>query len=85
MSRIVEHHVAIPDPTTEENPRIELHLNTEIVALEGGMGLQRVLWRERKTGESSSHEIRHIFIMAGASPDGMVAGLHCASCGVAVR
>jgi thioredoxin reductase (NADPH) len=30
--------------------------------------LERVTWRDKKTGESSVHDIRHVFIMAGASP-----------------
>ncbi len=51
-----------------KNPRIDLHLNTEIVALEGGARLERVAWRDRKTGEISTHDIRHVFVMTGASP-----------------
>ncbi|HXJ39921.1 MAG TPA: FAD-dependent oxidoreductase [Bryobacteraceae bacterium] len=51
-----------------ENPRVELHFNTEIVALEGDTHLQHVVWRNRKTGEVSTHDIAHVFIMAGASP-----------------
>ncbi|MCU1273334.1 MAG: cyclic nucleotide-regulated FAD-dependent pyridine nucleotide-disulfide oxidoreductase, partial [Bryobacterales bacterium] len=51
-----------------ENPKVELHFNTEIVALEGGASLERVVWRDRKTGATSTHGIRHIFIMTGASP-----------------
>lgn len=51
-----------------ENPKIELHFNTEIVGLEGDTQLERVQWRDKRTGETSSHEIRHLFIMAGASP-----------------
>lgn len=52
----------------EENPAIELHYHTEITALDGGMHLERVTWRDKKTGETSAHDIRHLFIMAGASP-----------------
>jgi thioredoxin reductase (NADPH) len=51
-----------------ENPKIELHFNTEIVALEGGAHLERVVWRDKKTGEASTHDIPHVFIMTGASP-----------------
>jgi thioredoxin reductase (NADPH) len=51
-----------------ENPRIELHVNTEIVALEGSTHLESVTWRDKKTGETSTHPIEHVFIMAGASP-----------------
>jgi thioredoxin reductase (NADPH) len=51
-----------------ENPRIEQHFKTEIVGLEGETQLERVRWANKETGEISTHEIRHIFIMAGASP-----------------
>jgi thioredoxin reductase (NADPH) len=52
----------------EENPQIELHFNTEIVALEGDVRLDRVTWRNKKTGEVSTHPIPHVFVMTGASP-----------------
>jgi thioredoxin reductase (NADPH) len=52
----------------EENPGIELHYNTEIVALEGDSQLEQVTWRNRASGETSVQDIRHVFIMAGASP-----------------
>ncbi len=52
----------------EENPAIELHYKTEIVALEGDDHLEHVTWRDNTTGKTSTHDIRHVFIMAGASP-----------------
>lgn len=52
----------------EQNPSIELHYQTEIVALEGNAHLERVTWKDRSSGETSVHDIRHVFIMAGASP-----------------
>jgi thioredoxin reductase (NADPH) len=52
----------------EENPAIELHYHTEIVALDGDTQLERVTWRDNETGETSTHDIRYVFIMAGASP-----------------
>lgn len=51
-----------------ENPKIEMHYKTEIVALEGDQQLERVFWRDNATMKTSTHEIRHVFIMAGASP-----------------
>jgi thioredoxin reductase (NADPH) len=51
-----------------DNPRIEMHCRTEITALQGETGLQRVTWIDRTTGETSTHDIRHVFIMTGASP-----------------
>jgi len=52
----------------EENPAIELHYKTEIVGLAGDTHLERITWRDKVSGETSDHEIRHVFIMAGASP-----------------
>jgi thioredoxin reductase (NADPH) len=52
----------------EENPAIELHYHTEIVGLEGDTQLERVTWRDNQTGETSTHEIRYVFIMTGGSP-----------------
>jgi thioredoxin reductase (NADPH) len=52
----------------EENPKIELHTRTEIAELDGNGQLERVTWRNKDTGASETHDIRHVFIMAGASP-----------------
>lgn len=62
----------------EESPTIALHTRTEIVALEGGGALERVRWRQRLTDAVETREIRHVFVMTGASPctgwlDGCVA------------
>ena len=53
-----------------ENPGIELHCNTEITALEGdGDGQVRsVTWVDKRTGQTSTHDICHVFVMTGASP-----------------
>jgi thioredoxin reductase (NADPH) len=42
---------------------------TEIEALEGGTHLERVRWRNAKTGASEMHEIQHVFLMTGANPN----------------
>ena len=52
----------------EENPAIELHYGTEIVGLDGDSQLERVTWQDKKSGEISIHNLRHLFIMAGGSP-----------------
>jgi thioredoxin reductase (NADPH) len=52
----------------EENPVIELHYYTEIVGLDGDTQLECVTWRDNNTGETSTHDIRYVFIMAGGSP-----------------
>jgi thioredoxin reductase (NADPH) len=53
----------------EETPSITLLPYTEIAALEGTDRLQRVQWRNNKTGTVETHDIRHIFVMAGAVPN----------------
>ncbi len=52
----------------EEHPAIALHTHTEIEALEGDAHLERVRWRNSDTGQVESHDIRHVFIMTGATP-----------------
>jgi thioredoxin reductase (NADPH) len=51
-----------------DNSAINLHYKTEIVGLEGGTRLEKITWLDLATGETSTHNIRHVFIMAGASP-----------------
>jgi thioredoxin reductase (NADPH) len=53
----------------EENPAIVLRTETELTALEGGNHLERVRWRNGQTAAAEIHEIRHVFIMAGAAPN----------------
>ena len=36
--------------------------------LDGDTQWNRVTWQDKATGECSPHDIRHVFIMAGASP-----------------
>ena len=53
----------------EENPAIVLRTRTEIVALDGEGRLERVRWRDDRTGEIESHDIGHVFMMTGAVPN----------------
>jgi thioredoxin reductase (NADPH) len=53
----------------EENPAIVLHTRTEITALEGNGSLERVRWRDSASGRVETHDIKHLFIMAGAVPN----------------
>jgi thioredoxin reductase (NADPH) len=53
----------------EENPAIDLRTVTEIVALEGNDHLERVQWRDNRTGKIETRDIRHIFVMTGAIPN----------------
>jgi thioredoxin reductase (NADPH) len=52
----------------EEHPQIEVHTCTEITALDGNGHLEHVTWKNNQTGEVTKADIRHVFIMAGASP-----------------
>jgi thioredoxin reductase (NADPH) len=53
----------------EENPAIDLRTCTEIVTVEGADHLERVRWRDNRTGKTETHDIRHIFVMTGAIPN----------------
>jgi thioredoxin reductase (NADPH) len=53
----------------EDNPAIELHTNSEIVALEGSDHLERVRWRHNDTGTFETGDISHVFVMTGATPN----------------
>lgn len=50
-------------------PNIELMIHTEIVRLEGADGgLERVHWRNRRTGIETAGDIRNVFLFVGADP-----------------
>jgi thioredoxin reductase (NADPH) len=53
----------------EETPTIVLRPNTEIVTLEGDKHLESVLWRNNQTGQTEGHQIGHVFVMTGATPN----------------
>ncbi|HEU5250969.1 MAG TPA: NAD(P)/FAD-dependent oxidoreductase, partial [Thermoanaerobaculia bacterium] len=53
----------------EENPTIVLRPRTEVVALEGIDHLERVSWRDDRTGAVTTHDIQHLFSMTGAVPN----------------
>jgi thioredoxin reductase (NADPH) len=53
----------------EDSPKITLHICTEIVALEGENHLEGVQWRDKNTGATETRDIRHIFVMTGATPN----------------
>ena len=52
----------------EDHPSIVRHAYTEIVGLEGNGHLERLAWRNKQTGQTESHDIRHVFTMTGAVP-----------------
>jgi len=53
----------------EEDPGIELHTRTQIVALDGDEHLETVQWQNDQTGVVETHPIRHVFLMIGAVPN----------------
>jgi thioredoxin reductase (NADPH) len=53
----------------ESSPVIDLRTQTEVIGIEGGTHLERVRWRDNRTGAVETHDIRHIFSMAGAVPN----------------
>jgi thioredoxin reductase (NADPH) len=53
----------------EQNSKIVLRTRTEIVALDGNGHLERVTWRDKEAGKTEAHDVRHVFVMAGAVPN----------------
>jgi thioredoxin reductase (NADPH) len=53
----------------KDNPKIKLHTQTEITALEGTDHLERVQWRQRETGNVETHSVSYVFAMTGAVPN----------------
>ncbi len=52
----------------EQNPAIDLRTHTEITTLEGSSHLERVQWRNHRSGSRETHDVRHVFLMTGAAP-----------------
>ncbi|HEY5219859.1 MAG TPA: FAD-dependent oxidoreductase [Gemmatimonadaceae bacterium] len=53
----------------EDHPRITLRPHTEVVELHGDVRhLERVTWRNNRSGEFETRDIRHLFSMTGAVP-----------------
>lgn len=61
MSRYLVHRI-------ENHPSIELHPCTELVAVEGETHLASVRWRDSRSLAEEARPIRHVFVMAGATP-----------------
>ena len=52
----------------EDHPAIVLRTNTELTELDGNGHLERVCWRDKRTGTEERSGIRHVFVMTGADP-----------------
>jgi thioredoxin reductase (NADPH) len=52
-------------------PNVELHTQTDLLELKGTRetGLQSVVWRDRRNGQTEEHAIRHVFLFIGADPN----------------
>ena len=52
-------------------PNVDLHVGTEVVALEGDRtdGLTAAVFRERSSGEEHTCPLRHLFLFIGADPN----------------
>ncbi len=53
----------------EESPTIDLRTNSEAISLEGNDYLERVQWRDNKTGSVETHSVSALFSMTGAVPN----------------
>jgi len=52
----------------EDNPQIELVLNTQITAADGDGRLNRLEWQNMTTGVTTVRDVKHLFVMTGADP-----------------
>jgi thioredoxin reductase (NADPH) len=53
----------------EDNPAIVLRTRAQVVALQGNGHLERVTWRDDRTGALETPAVRHVFMMTGAVPN----------------
>ncbi|HEY1812873.1 MAG TPA: FAD-dependent oxidoreductase [Kofleriaceae bacterium] len=53
----------------EDTPNVRVFVQTEIVALDGKDELERVTCLHKPSGERTTHEVCHVFMMTGASPN----------------
>ncbi|MGA3124504.1 MAG: FAD-dependent oxidoreductase [Polyangiaceae bacterium] len=53
----------------EETPNITLRTRTRLESIEGGDHLESVVWTDDRSGETTRHDVRHVFLMTGAKPN----------------
>jgi thioredoxin reductase (NADPH) len=53
----------------EASKDITVRTWTEVDALDGDAHLERIRWRQTKTGATDNHDIQHLFLMTGACPN----------------
>ncbi len=52
----------------EENPQIHVRYCSELASLSGEGHLEQVSWIDKTSTQITTRDIRHVFVMAGASP-----------------
>jgi thioredoxin reductase (NADPH) len=52
----------------DAHPKIEVHYRTQIIGVTGAAHLESIDWKTDSTGLKETKRIRHVFVMAGASP-----------------
>jgi thioredoxin reductase (NADPH) len=53
----------------DSTPNVSVHVRTQIEALDGDNGLERMRWAHLDTGERETRDIRNLFLMTGADPN----------------
>ena len=53
----------------ESTPNVVLRTRTQVDALEGDDGLERIRWRHVDSGEHETRAMRNLFLMTGADPN----------------
>ncbi len=53
----------------EDSPVITLRTHMQVEALDGAQRLERVSWRNADTKATETHDIHHLFLMTGATPN----------------
>ena len=53
----------------EDNRAIVVHVRTELAAVLGSGHVEQVGWRDAVSGRIEMHDLRHVFVMAGALPN----------------
>jgi len=52
----------------DAHPKIEIHYQTQIVGMSGAAHLESIEWKDDASELRVTKRIRHVFVMAGASP-----------------
>ena len=53
----------------ESSPNVTLRSRTEVIEVGGGQSLERITWRDARTQLTETRDLRHLFLMTGASPN----------------